>query len=377
MIKCFSPWTNIDINPVGDISPCCKFRIQYYDQKFNVKLHSINEYVNSDFLRSIKQEFDHGVWPIGCKRCRIDEENLIPSKRQLDYARWSNEYDCYNDDNGFITASVGFGNTCNLKCITCSPTSSSKWRKEYKDIYGIDIPKFEFFGNTFEKQFREHTKKLIHLDIPGGEPFLSNVDVQKRLLEFYINTRQSKKITLHYTTNAQMFPDDYWWKLWENFHEIDLQLSVDGIGEQYEYIRYPASWKIFIDNAKKYMAYEHKLTNFRLSISHTISAYNIFYLDEFYNWCLDFGLPAPYLGRVHNPVHMRPEIWPDDVKKEIIKKLNKSKYQEVKNWSNILETTDNSNYEVFCYYLNSHDKYRNLNFNETFPEIAEIAFGKG
>jgi hypothetical protein len=112
-----------------------------------------------------------------------------------------------------------------------------------------------------------------------------------------------------------------------------------------------------------------------LSISHTVSAYNIFYLDEFYSWCLEFGLPKPYLGRVHNPIHMRPEVWPMNIKRIIIDKLNKSYHQEVKNWSNILLTNDIDNYEEFCQYLKQHDVYRGLNFNETFPEIAEIAFG--
>jgi len=369
-----SPWTNLDISPTGDISPCCKFRTQYYEQKFNIQHTGIDEYVNSSFLKAVKREFEQNIWPLGCERCRIDEENLVPSKRQLDYDRWKHEYTLYNN-NGFITASIGFGNVCNLKCITCLPNASSKWRNEYSKIYGIDIPKVEFLGDNFENQFKRNTKNLIHLDIPGGEPFLSNIKIQKQLLKSYIESGQSKKITLHYTTNAQIFPDSEWWDLWSNFCEIDLQLSVDGVDKHYEYIRFPANWQIFVDNATKYLQCEKKLSNFRLSISHTVSAYNIFYLDEFYSWCLEFGLPKPYLGRVHNPIHMRPEVWPMNIKRIIIDKLNKSYHQEVKNWSNILLTNDIDNYEEFCQYLKQHDVYRGLNFNETFPEIAEIAFG--
>jgi hypothetical protein len=374
MIKCFSPWTNLDISPTGNISPCCKFRTQYYEQKFNIQSTTIEQYVNSDLLQTIKKDFNNGIWPVGCERCRIDEDNLIPSKRQLDYNRWKSVYKSY-DNNGFITASIGFGNICNLTCITCSPNASSKWRKEYQAVYGVKIPKVEFLGNTFEDQFKHYTKNLIHLDIPGGEPLLSNVELQKRLLNSYIETGQSKHITLHYTTNAQIFPDSEWWDLWKNFCEIDLQLSVDGIEKQYEYIRFPASWEMFLDNASKYLKCEEELSNFRLSVSHTVSAYNIFYLDDFYNWCLEFGLPKPYLGRVHTPIHMRPEVWPTNIKQIIIDRLNKSQHQEVKNWCNILSTNNIDKHEEFYLYLKKHDEYRGLNFNETFPELAEIAFG--
>ena len=44
---------------------------------------------------------------------------VLKGKRQLDYARWQPYYDVYKEDQKLITASVAFGNTCNLKCIMC------------------------------------------------------------------------------------------------------------------------------------------------------------------------------------------------------------------------------------------------------------------
>ena len=150
MTFCYSPWTNIDIDPQGNITPCCKFQKQYYDQKFNIQTHSINEYSNSQLVNKVKQEFKQGIWPQGCERCRIEEENNIESKRQLDHVRWKHYYNLYDlNSNKFITTSIAFGNTCNLKCITCGPHSSSRWQKEYYDLYGKDIPHFKFYKKTY------------------------------------------------------------------------------------------------------------------------------------------------------------------------------------------------------------------------------------
>lgn len=372
MTFCFAPWTNIDISPVGDISPCCKFLTSTYDQKFNIGNRTVQDYRNSNFLQAVQQEFQLGQWPKGCTRCQIEEENKIKSKRQLDFERWQQHYTDYNlEQDGFITASIAFGNTCNLTCITCSPYSSSRWRHEYQTIYLKDIKNFHFYKNNFVQDFVQSAPQLIHIDIPGGEPFLSGVAEQKTLLQHYIDTDQARNIMLHYTTNVTTWPDQGWWDLWQHFKEIDMQLSIDGVGKRYNYIRYPGDWNQIQPNIQRYLGCQ-KLPNFRLSVSHTVSAYNIYYLDEFFAWCYNTGLPAPWLGRVHSPAHMTPAVWCRAARKEIADKLNSSQYPEVHAWAALIENTDDSEHLAdFKRYLQEHDRYRELNFKQVFPELAK------
>jgi len=372
MTFCYSPWTNLDISPNGIISPCCKFTTSKYKEQFNLQTHSIGEYFSSDFLEQIKQDFKNNEWPDGCERCRIEEENNISSKRQLDYERWASHYDSYDQDsNQIITASIAFGNTCNLKCITCNSNASSRWQKEYQDIYHVNIEHFKFYKKNFVNIFTSLATNLVHIDLPGGEPFLSGVEEQKELLNYYIQSGQAPNITLHYTTNGTIFPGYEWWNLWKSFKEIDLQLSVDGIEKQYEYIRFPASWETFVKNAKQYIIKEKEILNLRLSVSHTVSAYNIMYLDNFFNWCYNIGLPRPWLGRVHNPNHMRPSVWGTEAKTLIINTLLNSQYEDVKVWANLISNTnDDMFFKLFKQKLKEHDEYRGLNFSETFPELA-------
>jgi len=367
---CFSPWTNVDISPNGTLSPCCKFQLKHYDKIYNILDDGVDEYLQSNFLEQLKTEIKQDRWPAGCERCQIDEQNGVESKRILDRQRWHSHYDKHQTDK-VLTASIAFGNTCNLKCITCNSYSSSKWHQEYKEIYNIEHRPLHFYRKDFVKQFTSCVPDLIHLDIPGGEPFLSGVDEQKSLMDFYIATGQAKDITLHYTTNATIYPDQSWWDRWQHFREIDMQLSIDGVGSRYEYIRYPADWSTLQTNVARYQSV--KDANFRLSISHTVSAYNIFYLDEFVQWCYNQGLPRPWLGRVHNPSHMRLGVWPEPVRKIISQHLKNSTDTDVNTWASIVENTDDSeHWNSFKHYLKQHDQYRNTDFASVFPELAKF-----
>lgn len=367
MTFCYAPWTNVDISPTGKISPCCKF------QGPAPVYSSLTDYISSDFLKNIKQQFKTGTWPTGCERCKIEEANGIESKRQLDQQRWQQHYDSYRlDSNQFITASIAFGNTCNLKCITCGPNSSSRWQTEYNQIYGKNVLPVKFYKKDFADEFATQAPDIVHLDIPGGEPFLSGVPEQKQLLQHYVDSGRAAEISLHYTTNVTIFPDAEWWDLWQHFKEIDMQLSIDGIGARYEYMRFPAKWSQVQANVDLYTQKQSQLPNVRLSVSHTVSAYNIYYLDEFFSWCYNQQLPKPWLGRVHNPMHMRPAVWPLKIRNLIAEHLMTSRYQDAHTWAQLLLNSDDSEYfEMFKQKLRQHDQYRNLKFELTFTELAE------
>lgn len=367
---CLVPWTSIDISPRGYIAPCCKFEAD--GTQPNIVDTTIQEYTDSDFLHNIKQTMQGGEFPKGCVRCRIEEENGIKSKRELDYIRWQTAWDNYTPDQGYIVASIAFGNTCNLKCITCGPHSSSRWRKEYIDLYGVDKTPVETIDNAQAEDIYSALPNAIHFDIPGGEPFLSEVDKQLELLERYVQSGQAQHMGLHYTTNAQQFPEEQWWKLWSNFREVDIQLSIDGVGDRYEYIRHPASYDRLLETVDQYLAQP----TIKLSVSHTVSAYNIYYMDEFFAWCATRGLPTPWCGRVHTPSHMQPCVYPHHQRMYIAANLYTSKYPEVKNWSKYLTNNDSSDhYAQFIQERDRHDLYRNLNFAETFPEVEELING--
>ena len=369
---CFSPWSNLDISPQGQIDPCCKFRYDYYhDRPLNISQSKLDDYEKSRTIQIVRKDFQENQWPLGCERCRIEEENGIESKRQLDYIRWKEHYDQYDiNKGGLLTASVAFGNTCNLTCITCSPVSSSRWQREHLELYQEDVPPNHFYRRGFVDELLSMFPEIIHLDIPGGEPFLSGVSQQQELLQRLIDQGRAEQISIHYNTNVTNWPDPSWWNLWRHFREIDMQLSIDGIGQRFEYIRYPAEWKTVSNNVQRYLEEESRRSNLRLSISHTVSAYNIYYIPEFLDWCCAQGLPKPWLGRVHNPVHMRPSVWPDSAKQCIIDRLQNGN-EDAQTWAGMIANSDDSkHFNLFRERVSWHDRYRNLDFTKIFPEMA-------
>lgn len=369
---CYAPWTNLDVSPQGQIGPCCKFQHATYDTPFNIANSSLDQYTDSAFLAEIKQQFLKGLWPRGCDRCRIEETAGIKSKRQLDQERWADHYQEIDlDQPQFITASIAFGNTCNLKCITCGPQSSSRWHDEYLALWGRDIKPVHFYKQDFAQNFARSLPNPVHLDIPGGEPFVSGVDQQQALLALYQS--RHAQMTLHYTTNATIWPEPTWWALWRGFKEIDLQISLDAVGDRFEYIRFPAQWQQVERHIDQYLEKQQQLDNLRLSVSVTVSAYNIAYLDELMSWCAGKGLPEPWLGRVHNPAYMRPTVWPAHARQFIMTRLETSGHSALKSWALMLQSYDDSeHFGQFQTMMSKHDQYRGVDFAKTFPDLARF-----
>ena len=369
---CMHPWAGIDIMATGEILPCCRF-VSKESEKFNIIDNTISEYISSSFLKNLKEQMYGEALPAGCIQCTTEENNNIKSKRQLDYSRWKKHFDSYTEDKGILVVSIAFGNICNLKCIMCGPGPSSRWRKEYKDIYGVDTPNLGVFENIDVDIVYDAVPNAVHFDIHGGEPFLSEIEKQKSILKKYIDSGKSKDISLHYMTNAQQTPAEEFWDLWQNFKEVEISMSIDGIFGRFEYIRFPGKHDKLDTVVDFFVKKEQELDNIKLGVNHTVNAYNIYYLDEFFNWCKLKGLPSPYCAKVHSPKQLQPSVYPKRIKDFIVEKLRKGKHIDIIRWSKLIQQEDNSyHFQNFLLYTNRHDIYRGTNFEKTFPELEEL-----
>ena len=95
----------------------------------------------------------------------------------------------------------------------------------------VRIDLLETIDNPTSDDIYRALPNAIHFDIPRGEPFLSETHKQLELLQRYVDTGQSKKhyLTLH--NKCTTVSQQKWWDLWSNFKEIDMQLSIDGVGD--------------------------------------------------------------------------------------------------------------------------------------------------
>lgn len=168
--------------------------------------------------------------------------------------------------------------TCNLACLTCGPEFSTTWRNELK-IKNLSVrPRIEEF--LIEKFSGVDLSGLKEVRIWGGEPFLTYT--HKKILEFISAKIDTSNVRLMYNTNGTCRIDKETRELIEKFKFARISFSIDGIGDRFNYIRYPAKWDEVESNLLWWR--ENLPHNSMLSMTVTASVLNVLYLDEVFDW---------------------------------------------------------------------------------------------
>ena len=262
MIKCFATSNSITIDAIGTISPCCKYlgnfgRISSYENLSDI---------NFDTLTS---SLENG-WVPECKSCRLDETNNVSSRRL--------RYETRFTDNDFLL-DLSLGNYCNLKCRMCNHHSSTNW---FSDSIALGIPKHEL--NSFqldEKQidsvitFLSTLDKRIEIELKGGEPLMHKHS--KYFFQKLKELSKTKTIKVNCITNGTLFPD--WFADAITNIEVDLQISIDGLYDVYEYVRGGniQSWNECLEKVEQFRS----LPNIKLSYNYVIQNTTVHHIVEF------------------------------------------------------------------------------------------------
>lgn len=360
---CYYPWVGVEINPQGEFRPCCKYS--------NSLGNSLDEYKSNKELHQLQQDFLAGKKPKGCNRCWSEEDAGIPSKRIIDF-----KYTFKGtkpDLNSYKALSLPFGNVCNLACRTCNSAASSRWTQEEAKLQdqfkNIVIHKHQKFykDSKFISDIKSISTDLIDIIFPGGESFITGVEQQLDYLDFLIQNNTAKNISLTYITNTTTMPVDEFWRKWTHFKKVNIQLSVDGVDDKFEYLRWPANWPQCYSNIKQYQTLQQQYNNIQLSVSHTVSIFNVYYLPEFWIWCLKEKLPEPYIGMVETPAHYNVKVLPQELKALIKKKLSAPIFDKVVNYMD--DHIDG--FDQTVEWIKALDTMRSQRVTDTFPILAE------
>jgi len=365
---CNHPWSGVDITTQQAYRPCCKI-----DESFG---NNLEEYQNSPKLASLKEQFLKGGKPIECSRCWQEEDAGIPSKRQLDWQHIYNKQ--VPKDDGIRVAMLTFGNSCNLACRTCGSYASSSWIKEEKKLF----PDMKIYSHNnfykdieYQSELAELAKTVTHVYIAGGEPFLStDLKYHSAFLDLLLN--RADQIALKYTTNCTVTPSKEMWEKFKQFKNVEFHLSIDGTDSVYEYTRFPAKWEEVLQNIKKYQSWASSTANFKISIGHTVSILNVYYLPDFLIWCLKNKLDTPYIGMVPFPEHYNIGNLPKEIKNIIADKLTKYHLNEV-----ILFMQEKDDQpKIFSKFLDTTrvlDQERLSTLEQSLPEFYNILIDHG
>ncbi len=344
-MKCKYLEHQICIRSDGQYRLCCASLEP--ENKETIHTHTPQEWHDSEFHQSIRNKLDQGIWPDACATCKNLEEKGIQSQRQKPrpYGPGLSHFD------------LRFGNSCNLKCISCWNMSSSSIAEEAIDMHKagvqplysiLEVPNFNWAN---EETFRKiETADLKEVYLTGGEPMMV-----RHLPDFL--ERLDRSVELRFNTNCTIWNPKLE-KILRKFDKIVMSLSLDAVDRRIDYIRYGSKWDQINENAKRYADF------CIVDLTPTISVLNAHFINDLKEYAEKnkFGYYENYLT---NPPWLHCKNAPDSLKE-------KFQSQSVKAWSN--GPSDPLMIEMFKNKIKALDSWRKINIRDYLPEVAD-AYG--
>jgi len=354
----------------------------------------IIEQWNSQQLDDLRNDFLQNKKPDMCHRCWHEEDNNKRSLRLrlFDPVTHTSDYSFGKldliekqliDNNyriGPLLLTIKNGNLCNAKCRVCHPNDSSRWIGDADKLFNITGKRY-YNLNQEETNWSSHqieeivalSKNLIRLELFGGEPtYNKKVAV---ILQKIIDAGQANHITLYINTNCstnipKVMP------YVSAFKEVELGVSLDGVGPHFEYIRHGINYNDAINNIRSAQKYflQNK-TKFWIDSISTVSILNVYYLPELKAAVKKILPLPPFWNLLIKPDHLFIKNMPDHVKSAVIKKLGSDEdFQEL--ISVIQQPAELEYWDQFLEITQGLDQIRKENFKATFPEFSNIIDNK-
>jgi sulfatase maturation enzyme AslB (radical SAM superfamily) len=284
---CVLPFFGYEYTPSGFTTPCCLL-----PKDTNIK--------------QLQTEMLSRQRPVACQKCWKLEDQGLPSNRQIK----NSTFDLYkNRDLNYIEDDCREGkfnsqiiqlytsNLCNSTCITCGPQASTAWATLKK------IKTFEIIDQTILDSLVY--EDLVILTFVGGEPFYENRNFE--ILQKLIDVGNTD-CYISFVTNGSTNISDKQINILKQFKNLDICLSIDGIGPVFEYLRYPLKWDKLLENIKLYRG-----LGIYLSVSYTISNLNVLYHEETVRWFNSENLEYNH-NLINYPEYFAPAVLPQSVK---------------------------------------------------------------
>lgn len=367
---CYFPFSQLALKEwknnkgILNAAPCCNAIRPENDDPLNVKSKLLNnqltpeEIFYSDEMNNIRNDMLQNKRSDTCKTCWNIEDSGSKSYRLFSIPPGTMDKNNDFDHNNPRLQSIdfGFGENCNLRCRMCHPDLSNKLRIDYnffvdnnidtKDIFGWDykitpknshneyiadksnIKVYNFDKNQQWQNILDNIHNLRTIKATGGETTLT--EGFNEFIDYAIATGANKNLVLEFHTNATKFTDAFVDKIMK-FKYCHISLSIDSIGKNYEYIRYPMKWDILTSSLNnlinkwhdKYKGARHE-KRISMDLTSVLSVYNAHYLYDLYSWWKDTLYSKPLI----ETAFFIDKIWPED-KFINVKYLGKKEKNEV------------------------------------------------
>jgi len=311
---CMAPWSHIQQNSYGEINPCCMFSGK--DKVYTKKYDSLQDAFDGPENARLRQRMLNGEYIDSCKKCYRDEYLGKFSYRQ----RFNRRYDI-NEKPIIRELELALSNKCNFKCVTCNTRFSSSW---YDDDKLLGRTHYTNIGRNYKSNFDIDSvdlSELVELKVLGGEPFLDD-----SYLKVFENIDLSK-VVLYFVTNNSIFPSNEWLSYFKKFKKIKFNISLDGVYDVAEFVRYGTKFKRFEKNYLKWIELSKtKFKNITIIPHFVVHALNCLNITTTIDWLIkvyekDYESVSNVIGIdfLEHPTELSLIYLPDNIKSFILR----------------------------------------------------------
>ena len=351
---CMHPFTGLATREDGAVKACCRSHPVGFIQNA-----TLEEIWNNDTMQRIRRQVLNGERPAECAPCFNLEDQGVESLRQrhINGVIPEARINLYPNTKlqevmpfEFPTMEIKMNNLCNLKCRMCNPMDSTSWndwqeveahyKKEdnylVQKIIDLNLQKKPFLDSFVDTDnwwasFEKLLPYFRRVEFAGGEPLMD--PTHYKILDML--APYGDNIEIKYATNLTMLgkSNRTVWQYWPKFKSVAVNVSIDGIGASYEYVRGNASWSELVNNIKQIQTIPNIS---RIVGAVAVQVSNVLILDKMIKLFLDDLGIVFYTNMVNYPNVLSAQVLPFDLKDLAIKRLQMAKLQ-VPNYKHVKE----------------------------------------
>jgi len=366
----------------GSVAMCNLSKTQWRDhdnQVIHLNTHSLESAWASPTREEIATALKSGIQHSNCRDC-WDEESAGKMSKRIESNNNFADVDVLDHPRAFFLKP---GNTCNLSCRHCNPETSSGW---YRDYFNVEAEESEFpvflqrFATT-QDSYRDESavwptllnwsQTAVFYDLYGAEPLL--IKPLWEMLRAASTSPTANTIDIHISTNGTIWKDEYY-EVFRRFRSVRIGVSVDGISEQFDYMRFPAKWSQVSDNIRRYKELSNAIPSIDVSIETTLSLLNVYYANDIYRYFDNLNIHCGF-NILHRPDHLNMRIAPASVKYKITEHLQSIPNHQTANIVKLLNLPMDNSAELLTKFWSitaQYDQFRQESYADTFPEMHKL-----
>jgi hypothetical protein len=343
------------------VAPCCAAEGTLVD-------NSQANFDTNPLLLRLRQENQAGIASKECKVCWDQEKYTGQSRRTSSFEYYANLPNSSYQVSELQNLDWNVEPICNAKCIICSSYQSSAWAAEDQKFDPDSALPIRTAGSAKRNSIIDtidfSTVKRVYFN--GGEPVLSQDP--EMILQRLSDSGNLGNTRIAFNMNGSCMPSDRMIALLKQAAHVSVFFSIDGTGQQFEYIRYPLNWDTVKVNIDKIM----QLGFDEVCMTTALGIHNLHIAQHTEDWWNDFTKSYRDQMQIDNLYQL--VIGPlsidsvnDALRDQLLLDFQNSSGSVTELITNCLSSCTGNN--QWINWLDKLDRRRSLSWRQIFPEL--------